>query len=245
MSIKLPENPLPYLDPRFVPSHPYNHIPEFETIESDYWGSPRVVSPRERDKLRKEWYEQAMVEWQPPHILRYYEVNETLAKRRAAILNMVLHPRIIHEFESLNPKSKHDSSISKKVSDELYHPDRDPDKIDFRRYMNLEFHLGYHRFHASQGEPNVPSEEETPVEELDICWIMEYSENECHIARRRLAKEAMGLFPAVLEEDSGYYDFEEEGRWERRIYTRCRRKTKRCVRPSHIVLFGSNFEDLP
>jgi hypothetical protein len=261
MPSKIPSDLLmPHLNPKFVPDHPENHVPSFEMDPDEYWGEPHQRTERERKKLQKKWLEKAMEEWNPPHVVRAWETDMVVADRRQGILRLVLSPRVIHPYERLAEYNENSmkSALSKEISElqSLDNLDLEEGKRNFRRFANKTLHLGYHRIHASHGEPHLPSEEismqqygpddphhaEFPPE--DICWIAEYTENECHITRRKIAR-LMGLYPAAMEEGNPGYDYDQEGIWMRKVYARCRRRNKKCIRPSHIVMFGSNFKDLP
>ena len=237
--------PMPHLDPEFVPEHPANNLPDFSMIEGEYHGEARPRTDSERSRAEKEWIKEQMTSWEPPHVIRSWESYDYRKERRETIMSLRLPPRIIHEYEDLNRTSAFDSSISKQIAADLYNPMNDPEQLDFRRFANINLRLGYHRFHASTGDPNVPSEELDPnIPESEICWLMEYTEGECNIIRRKIAHK-IGEFPAAIDENSPLYNQELAWRYDRRLYVRCRRKNKKCVRPSHIVLFGSNFQDVP
>ena len=244
-----PSKRLPYLHPKFTPDHPENQIPDFRVDDGGYWGEPRERTERERKKLQKEWLEKAMDEWNPPHVVRSWELDVEIAERRQGILKLVLSPRVIHPFERLPEydENRFKSTLSKEISESLSLNDTELEegKRNFRQFAHKTLHLGYHRFHASHGEPNIPSEEEDPnISPEEICWIMEYTENECNIIRRKIAS-LMGLYPAAMDENSPGYNVIEHGLWENRVYARCRRRNKKCIRPEHIILFGSNFQDIP
>lgn len=238
MPIKTSFPPLPYLDPKYVSDHPANRMPEIK--EDPYL----PLSKREKARLEKEALEKAMAEWSPPHVLRSWETDVARADQRARILSLVLHPKE-PQFYDLTPKNPYDSSLSRNADHLLYDPARDDGKNDFRQFAHKRLHLGYHRFHASHGEPLLPSEENDPnIPPEEICWIMEYTLNECNIIRRQIAH-AMGLFPAAVDPENQFYDEEVAWRYERRLYCRCRRRNKQCVRPSHIEIFTSQLQLLP
>lgn len=245
---------LPFLDPQFVPDHPANHIPsDIRSTEQKKWLVD--LTPAQRKRREKEWLKEAMDEWNPPHVPRAWEVSPEVAERYFQTLALTLPPRPQHQFEDLLLENPRDSSISRRISEESYNPANDPDQQDFRRFMNQHYHLGYHRFHASHGDPNLPSEEISANDEFppeDICWIMEYTEVECAIIRRQLARR-IGLFPAVIdkrtevfnEDIAERYGLNGKGEYGTRLYVRCRRRNKRCLRPEHLIIFASNFQDLP
>lgn len=236
---------LPYASPFYIPDHPYNHIPSFEMEEDPYYATPRRRTEREQRKLQRQWLEKAMSDWTPPHAIRSWETNDEIAERRRWILSLQLSPRPRLDYEPLNRANPNDSSISKRIAQELYRPEKDKDRTDFRRFANRALHLGYHRFHASHGEPNLPSEETDPaISEEDICWVMEYSINECAIVRRKIA-EMMGLYPETVDPNNFNYDEDTAEDYRHKLYVRCRRRNKKCIRPSHIILFGSDFKDIP
>lgn len=240
---KDPAQDLPYLNPKYNPDHPYNlPAPDF-SVEDDYYrrlGGNTERSVKEQARLEKEWRKQMLDEWIPPHVPRSWETDARIAERRAHILALTLSPRVKYDHEALVPKNP---SISKTIADIAYNPADDPNKTDFRRFANRILHLGYHRFHAHVGEPLYGTEEHNVPEE-DICWVMEYTPGECNIIRRKIAT-MMGEFPAVVDPDNDLYNEDLAYMYERRLYVRCRRLYKVCVRPSHVQIFTSQFKVLP
>lgn len=230
---------LPYMDPDFDKNHPLNHLPP---IPED----PLFpMTPREKERLEREQAERAMLDYKPSHVLRSYESDDEVEAQRTRILGFVLHPKAVVDLDDLRFRSPNDSSLSKAISKQLYDPSRDVEHTDFRQFLVKSYHLGYNRFHATHGESNFPSEEDDPdIDPEHICWIMEYTEGECNIVRRKLAK-LMGEFPASVDLKNSLYDEEVAWRYERRLYVRCRRRNKRCIRPSHIEVFTSAFRTLP
>lgn len=149
---------LPFLDPRFVPEHPANHIPEdIRTEDQKKWLVD--LTPAQENRRRKEWLREAMEEWTPPHVTRSWEVSEEIAENYVKAKELILPNKPKNPFEDLMLENPHDSTWSRILSEQLYDPAKDPDQLDFRKYMNHHFHIAYHRFHASHGDPNVPSEE--------------------------------------------------------------------------------------
>ena len=233
---------LPYLDPEFTPDHPANNPPR---IPQDKY---LPMGKRELQRLERSALDEAIQRWTPPHVPRLWEVDSHRAAIRQKIFSLYLSPKL-PEYSDLIPEKSHDSSASRRgpVS---------PDPTDFRDFAHKSLSLGFYRFHASHGDPNLPSEEvsmqqygpDDPAHDAfppeDICWIMEYSNNECNVIRRKLAQ-AMGEFPAVIDEESPLYDPEIAWRYEHRLYCRCRRRNKQCIRPSHIEIFTSSFDVLP
>lgn len=243
---------LPFLDPRYVSEHPANHIPtDIRNEDQKKWLVD--LTPAQQRREQKKWLDTAMEEWNPPHVLRSWESDPEIAERYIQATTLILPPRTRHPFEDLMVENPKDSSLSRIISKESYNPSNDPNNTDFRHFMHMHFHVGYHRFHATHGEPNLPSEETDPnVPPEDICWIMEYTEIECSIIRRKLAWR-MGLFPAVIDPRTDVFDeaiadrygVNRDETWGRRLYVRCRRRNKRCLRPTHLQIFASNFQDLP
>lgn len=230
---------LPYLDPKLNPDHPENNPPE---IKEDPW---LPFSKRERTRLEKEVLAQAMENYSPPHVPRSWETDAYRAEQRKNLLEMVLLPKNLDDFADLVPKNPYDSSVSRKISRSLYVPNDEKTRRDFRQFAAKRLHLGYNRFHASHGDPNVPSEEADPaLPPEEICWIMEYTYNECNNIRRQIAQ-VLGIFPAVTDPSNQFYDEEIAWRYERRLYARCRRRNQHCIRPSHIEIFTSSFKVLP
>lgn len=229
--------PFPYLDPEFNPDHPIHHMSPLK--EDPYL----PLSPREKKKLEREALEHAIANWIPPHVPRSWETDTDRAVARQEIMRMTLSPKWVEEDELLLPKSANDSSPSRKLNRQMQEVDQS--RTSFRRFAARRLHLGYNRFHASHGEPELPSEEFDPdIAETDICWIMEYTVNECNTIRRKIGL-LIGEFPAVADEFNPAYDAEIAWRYERRLYCRCRRRNKRCVRPSHIEVFTSTGDVLP
>lgn len=230
---------LPYLDPQWNPDHPLNHIPPIR--EDPYL----PLSAREKRRIREAQEEEAMKDYEPSHVLRSYEADDYRKAQHDKLISMVLHPKALVDLDDIRFRNPNDSSLSKRVSKSLYDPERDKDNTDFRQFLTKRLHLGYNRFHATHGEPYFPSEEQVvPIAPEDICWIMEYTEGECNRVRRKIAL-LMGLFPAAVDEDSPLYVEEIAWRYERRLYARCRRRNKRCIRPGHIEIFTSSFDVLP
>lgn len=230
---------LPYLDPSLDPDHPSNKLPQIKEDPHLPYGK------RERKRLEQEALEKALEEYTPPHVTRSWETDVFRADQRKKILALILHPKAVVDTDELRFRNPQDSSLSRALSKALYDPTRDEDHTDFRRFAHQRLHLGYNRFHASHGEPDFPSEEEDPaIPPEDICWIMEYTENECNIIRRKIAN-ALGIFPAATDPDNQFYDEDIAWRYDRRLYARCRRRNKRCIRPSHIEIFTSQFQVLP
>lgn len=207
---------LPHLDPKFNPDHPVNHQPK---IEDDPY---LPLGKRNRQRLEAEALEKALESYSPPHVLRSWEVDTKRNEQRQRILSLTLPPK-----------------MGSNIDDLLGH--RPPEALDFRQMAATRLHLGYNRFHAFG---TLPDEDDPTVPPEDICWIMEYTENECNTIRRKLAH-AIGEFPAVTDKETSAYNYELAFRYERRLYARCRRRNKRCIRPSHIEIFTSSFDVLP
>lgn len=230
---------LPHLDPKFNPSHPFHSQPPID--EDPYF----PLSPSQRKRLERRRLEEALAEWDPPHVTRSYENDSVRATRRLEILRLDLSPRP-KNTKDLIPSSPNDSSLSRRASQDFV---LSADETDFRTFAVERLHLGYHRLHHSN-DASCPTEfvletlDDPDIPPEDICWILEYTENECNIIRRKLAG-GLGLFPAVIDPKNPIHDPEIAWRYDRRLYARCRRKSKRCIRPSHIEIFTSTFAVLP
>lgn len=209
---------LPYLDPQFNPNHPLNNPPHIE--EDPYL----PMSKQQRQRLEKEAMERALRDYLPPHVPRSWEHDSSRAYKRAQILSLTLPPK-----------------DSRSYSDLLPHRHMPVPDTDFRRFASIYLHLNYHRFHAFGEDAH---EVDIPEDPNDICWIMEYTETECNAIRRKLAF-ALGEFPAVIDPKLTIYNEEIASRYHRRLYSRCRRRERRCIRPSHIEIFTSSFDVLP
>lgn len=226
---------LPFLDPRYDTNHPQNHIKPI--VEDPYL----PLKPLERQKLQREAMKEALANYTPSHVPRSWETDSFRANRHQEILAFVLHPRPANL--NYRPNNPRDSSLSR-LTNSPYDPNSDQDLIDFRRFAEKRLHLGYWRFHPST-EPQddeIGDPPETAPEE--ICWIMEYRPTECNTIRRQIAL-ALGLFPASIDPENQFYNEEMEYSYNRRLLTRCRRRHKFCVRPSHIEIFTSSGLLLP
>lgn len=222
---------LPFLDPQFDPNHPANHVPEI--VEDPY----APLSDRQRKQLQEEKLEEALLDYQPSHVLRSWETNTFRAERRKEILSFTLPHRpsnLVYRIK--DPKFHSVAQPQFDINTESY--------TDFRRFAERTLHLGYWRFHPStepqDDEP--PEQPDLPPEE--ICWIMEYRLTECNTIRRKIAN-MIGAFPAAMDPTNQLFDEEIEWRYRRRLFVRCHRWNKRCVRPSHIVVSTYNNILLP
>jgi hypothetical protein len=225
MPYKSDRSPLPFLDPKLNPTHPLNNPPSID----EYPHLP--LGKRLRRQMEQEAIEKALASWSPDHVRRSWEADPTQAEQYRRILSYSL----------------------------------DNGERNFRKFAVMNLRLGYDRFHLSttpaetllqinnnskyvDTEAQRLNASETPdppdLPEPEVCWIMEYSLNECNIIRRKLAL-AMGLFPAVADPDSPEFDDDLQWAYDRRLYTRCHRLHKRCIRPSHIEIFASNHQILP
>lgn len=227
--------PYPFLNPALDPNHPLNRVYEFK--EDPYL----PLSIRERQRLEREAFEEALSTYTIPHVIRSYETDPERASVYARILGLILPPSQSNEsiLKDLNPPRDKNGSFSPKRHMKLL------DNQDFRQFAYTRLHVAYNRIHASQGDPRWPSDESL-VNPDEVCWIMEYSLRECNTTRRQLAY-ALGLFPAVIDETNPFYDEEmyiqyNEGR---RLLCRCRRRNTFCIRPSHIEIFTASKMVLP
>lgn len=225
MPVKTGFPPLPYLDPQLNPDHPDNKP---IIIDEDPY---LPLGKRERNRRMKIAREAALETYEPPHVLRSWETHAFRAAQRRMIFGLILPPKTVHDYEDLLPNPNRRSQPNE-------------EQTDFRAFAVHNLHLGYNRFHASQGEPHVPSEETDVVPPEDVCWIMEYTYTECNNIRRQLAY-AIGEYPAVTDQENPSYIEDIAWRYDRRLYCRCRRRNKRCIRPSHIEIFTSLGHVLP
>jgi hypothetical protein len=222
--------PLPYLDPEFNPDHPLNQPIKIKDDPHLPYGK------RQLRRMEKEARAEALAKWQPPHVPRSYDTDPDRAETRREVLSLTLSPRPPLDFR---PRP----SDYRYLSDDS--PNLLPGSLDFRRFAYERLHLGPHRIHASHNEPHLPSEELDPaLPPEEYCWILEYTYNEANTIRRRLAH-FMGLYPAVTDPDNPFYSEELAWRYDRRLYCRCRRRNRLCIRPSHIEIFTSTLDLLP
>lgn len=231
---------LPFEDPDFVPEHPIHHQ---KPIEQDPYDPLRKG---ELKRLEAEQLQKDLENWQIPHVVQSWEVDALRAKKHKEVLSFQLNNGTVDQALALRQSqeqfelrtSKNDSSATR-GSRSPHDPNKDVDHTDFRQFAVHSLRLGYHRFHLSTEEepdPNIP--------EPDICWIMEYTEHECNIIRRQIAR-IIGVYPAVTDSETKAYDYEIAFRYDRRMQARCCMGNKRCVRPSHIRIVTTGGRLIP
>lgn len=241
---------LPFLDPQFDPNHPIHSLPP---IQEDPYAP---LSKRVRKQILEKQLNDALTAYVTPHVIRSWEVDKWREIRRNEILTMKLSwgdygrdglpsPIKISRDAFLARYNLKDSSATRRTSSP-YDSHRDPEHDDFRQFAVANLHLGYHRFHPSTVHDPETDEllDSVDIAEPEICWIMEYTEHESMIIRRQLAR-LIGIYPAAVDQETDAYDEEIAFRYDKRLKVRCRRRTKRCIRPSHLEIFASNGQVLP
>lgn len=231
-------NPLlPFLDPEFDPNHPIHGI----ALPPDDPYLPRSKS--ETRRLLKAATEEAIQNYSPSHVLRSYEIDTFRKDQYDAIMALRLGPKWPSDAARERVESRPSGKIvylteSVREAQSPWSESDDPYRTDFRQFAVRRLHLNYLRFHESTDEEEEPDASRDPVDtpEPDVCWIMEYTETECNNIRRALAH-ALGLYPAATDNTTSAYNEEIAWRYERRLKSRCRRRNKKCIRPSHIELF--------
>lgn len=239
---------IPFLDPKLDPNHPIHRMPPLKE-------DPHApLGKRQRARILKEQLEEAIASYTPPHVPRSWEVDSFRSNRYHEVMALELSddeydrdglPSLLTQarLDFAERSSEKDSSASRRFTVD-HNPYETPEHNDFRRFAMHELHLGYHRFHLSThptpGE--IGDSVDTPPEE--VCWIMEYTDHECMIIRRKIAL-ILGVYPAATDPTIDAYDEEIAWRYERRLHTRCRRRSTRCIRPSHIEIFTPGGQIVP
>lgn len=233
--------PLPFLDPKLNPDHPINHLPPLP--EDPYL----PYGKRERARLLNQQLESALASYVPPHVVRSFETDKYRADQYSAIMDLRLGPKFpsggpvdkpsLHSLKDRYPNDQHlRESITSLIKASPYDSHAEFERTDFRQFAVVRLHLGYHRFHLSTDPEGDEIGDLPSIHPDEVCWIMEYTETECSTIRRQIAH-ALGLYPAVADEESSAYDEEIAYRYDRRLKARCRRRNTRCIRPAHIELF--------
>lgn len=232
---------LPFLDPAFDPNHPAHGLPPLPE-------DPHApLGKRQRARLLREQLEVALASYSHPHVVRSWEMDKYREGRYHEVMALELPDQSYEEGgvptllttarEAFSARENpRDSSATRRFSVD-HNPYETAEHHDFRRFALHELHLGYHRFHPST-DPAAGEIGDDPdtVHPDEVCWIMEYTPNECTTIRRQIAH-ILGLYPAAADPESTAYDEEIAWRYYRRLKTRCRRRSIRCVRPSHIEIF--------
>lgn len=147
-------------------------------------------------------------------------------------------PHVLRSWETDTERARRRAIILSMVLHPKERPvidDPEEHRVDFRMFAKRNLKVAYERIHVSEETVETPD---------DLCWILEYSEPECNLSRRKIAK-MLGEFPAVIDPENAMYDEYMVELYKRRLYCRCTKKNKLCIRPSHVEIFTSQLLLLP